>query len=155
MALLSPLAGKMSDRVSPFKLSTIGMALCAVSMFMFLFLGIDTPLFYIIVCLLIAGIGFGFFSSPNTNAVMLTITKRDTGVATSILNSMRSIGQISSMAIITIVMHFTLGDAVIEEAGAPAIVNTMNIVFIACLAICVVGILLSFGRKSEKNGKVK
>ena len=92
MALLSPLAGRISDRFSPFLLSSIGMALCAGGLFLFAGIGETTSLFFIFAALVITGVGFAFFSSPNTNAVMSCVEEKDYGVASSILATMRSVG---------------------------------------------------------------
>ncbi|WP_243158088.1 MFS transporter [Aminipila terrae] len=76
MALLSPYAGKLSDRISPFKLASFGMGLCSVCLLFFSFLSEKFPLWSIITALVVAGVGFAFFSSPNTNAVMACVEKR-------------------------------------------------------------------------------
>jgi MFS family permease len=146
MAIVSPIAGRLSDRWSPFKMSSIGMAICALSMLSFLLVGPDSPLIHVIVNLMVVGFGFGVFSSPNTNAIMSCVSNRDFGVANSILSTMRGIGQVSSMAIITIVMHFTIGGALIEEAGATGIMETFRVTFIVFAAVCAIGILFSLGR---------
>jgi MFS family permease len=146
MAIVSPIAGRLSDRWSPFKISSIGMAICAVSMLSFLFLSHDSPLIHVVINLMVVGFGFGVFSSPNTNAVMSCVSNRDFGVANSILSTMRGIGQVASMAIITIVMHFTIGDALIEEAGTAGIMRTFNTTFIVFAAICAIGVFLSLNR---------
>jgi MFS family permease len=151
MAIISPIAGRLSDRWSPFVMSSIGMAICAVSMLSFLFLDVGSPLIHVIVNLAIVGVGFGIFSSPNTNAVMSSVSPRDFGVANSILNTMRAVGQVSSMAVITIVMHFTIGDALIEEAGNAGIMEAFNVTFIVFAIICAVGVLLSLNRRKKRD----
>lgn len=57
MAVLSPAAGRLSDRLSPFKMSSAGMGLCALGSGIFIFIGQDTGLAVIIVALLITGTG--------------------------------------------------------------------------------------------------
>jgi MFS family permease len=150
MAIISPIAGRLSDRWSPFVMSSVGMAICVVSMLSFLFLDADSPLIHVIVNLAIVGVGFGIFSSPNTNAVMSSVSPGDFGVANSILSTMRSVGQVSSMAIITIVMHFTIGNALIEEAGNAGIMRAFNVTFIVFAVICAAGVLLSLNRRKKK-----
>jgi MFS family permease len=151
MAIISPIAGRLSDRWSPFVLSSVGMAICAVSMLSFLFLNADSPLIHVIVNLAIVGVGFGIFSSPNTNAVMSSVSPGDFGVANSILNTMRAVGQVSSMAVITIVMHFTIGDALIAEAGSAGIMGAFNVTFVVFAVICAVGVLLSLNRRKKRG----
>jgi EmrB/QacA subfamily drug resistance transporter len=149
MAIVSPIAGRLSDRWSPFKMASIGMMICVLSMLSFLFIGQDSPLIHVIVNLMVVGFGFGVFSSPNTNAVMSCVSNRDFGVASSILGTMRGVGQVMSMAIITIVMHFTIGDALIEEAGTAGIMGAFNMTFIVFAALCAIGVLFSLNRKKK------
>ncbi|MBQ4340781.1 MAG: MFS transporter, partial [Firmicutes bacterium] len=43
MAVFSPYMGKLSDRVSPYKLATAGMTLCGISLFLLAFINMTTP----------------------------------------------------------------------------------------------------------------
>ena len=64
MATLSPIAGKLSDRIEPRILASTGMALTALGLLLLTGIGSHTSLKYIILCLVLLGSGFGFFSSP-------------------------------------------------------------------------------------------
>jgi hypothetical protein len=55
------------------------------------------------------------------------------------------------MAVITIVMHFTIGDALIEEAGNAGIMRAFNVTFVVFAIICAAGVLLSFNRKQGRG----
>lgn len=147
MALLSPYAGKLSDRISPFKLASMGMGLCAVCLLFFSFLSEKFPLWSIIAALIIAGVGFAFFSSPNTNAVMSCVEKTDYGVASSVLATMRTIGHTSSMAIVTVIVGLYMGDTALSEAEPQILIKTMHTAFLIFTGICVVGTIISLKRK--------
>ena len=151
MALLSPQMGKLSDKISPFKLATAGMGFCACGLFMLTFLNLDTGVWYIVVLLVLSGIGFAVFSSPNTNAVMSLVRREDFGVATSILNTMRNMGQNVCMAIITIVVSMRLGTKALAEATPVELISTMRILFIIFTCTSVLGIFFSMGRSIGKH----
>jgi MFS family permease len=155
MAVISPYMGRLSDRRSPSMLASIGMALCAVSMISLIFVDETTSIIYFIISLIIAGLGFGTFSSPNNNAVMSSVTGRDFAVASSILNSMRALGQMSSMAVITIVMNFTFGKTPLENATDAQLVHYMHISFIIFAIVCLTGVVLSLGRHGNKPSPAK
>ncbi|HVI39414.1 MAG TPA: hypothetical protein VM577_02045, partial [Anaerovoracaceae bacterium] len=108
------------------------------------------PFPLIIINLIVVGIGFAFFSSPNTNAVMACVEKKDYGVASSILATMRSIGHSSSMAIVTFIVAKQMGDITLGEAEPKLIVETMHISFIVFTCVCAVGIFISLKRKAQK-----
>lgn len=147
MAVLTPKMGKLSDRYSPFKLSSGGMACCGVGTLMFVFVSADTSLPYIIVALMITGVGMALFSSPNTNAILSCVEKKDYGAANSVVNTMRSIGQTLSMVIVTIIVTLMLPGMQLEAAGKDNLVSVINVSFIVFAAMCFAGVFLSLKRK--------
>ena len=110
MAALSPLAGRLSDRIEPRIVSSWGMALTSLGLFAFVFIGKGMSVREIVLCLILIGVGFALFSSPNTNAIMGSVEKKFYGVASSTLATMRLLGQAVSMAIATLLIHLYLGD---------------------------------------------
>jgi len=102
-AIFSPLAGKLSDRIEPRIIASIGMMITTIGLSFLIFLNEETLLEFIIASLIILGFGFALFSSPNTNAIMSSIEMKYYGVASAILATMRSIGQTFSMGIATLI----------------------------------------------------
>ena len=151
MALLSPYTGRLSDRISPFKLASFGMALCAAGLLVFSFAGRETPLWVIISGLVITGVGFAFFSSPNTNAVMDCVEKKDYGVASSILATMRSIGHTASMVAVTAIVSVYMGNQELTEASPGLLIKTVHTAFLIFTAVCGAGILISLKRKTKQQ----
>ncbi|MGL4485336.1 MAG: MFS transporter, partial [Anaerovoracaceae bacterium] len=147
MALISPIAGKKSDKINPFLLATIGMAIISVAIILFVFISENTGIELVLVAVVLAGIGYGIFSSPNTNAVMSRVKKEDYGVASSILATMRSIGMATAMAIITVVVSTTIGNVPLTEVPPAGIILTMKIAFGIFSAICIAGTFMSYIRK--------
>lgn len=145
-ALFSPMMGKLSDRIAPYKLASIGMAFCAAGLVLFFMVSVHTPLWFILMALVVSGFGFALFSSPNTNAVMSCVEKKDFAVANSILATMRTVGHSSSMAIVTIVVGFVLGETALDACQPAQLVHTMHIIFAIFVVLCVIGIFLSLKR---------
>jgi MFS family permease len=154
MALLAPLAGKLSDRVSPFKLASVGMAVCAVGLCSFAFLSFTHSLLHIIANLLVMGVGIGLFSTPNTAAVMSRADVKDLGVTTALLATSRSMGQTSGMAAITLIVSAYLGQATFAEATRWQLDSIEQAGFVLFTAVCVIGIFFSLRhREAVQNGK--
>lgn len=149
MAVFSPYMGRLSDRISPYKLASAGMALCAISLGMLAFINIHTPVMFVIAVLCFAGCGFALFSSPNTNAVMSCVDKSSYGVASSVLSTMRNIGHAMSMVMITLTVNFNLGDVALSQADPEDLVTTMRTAYIIFTLICAAGIFCSMKRKSS------
>lgn len=149
MAVFSPYMGRLSDRISPYKLATAGMGLCAVSLALLSFINTGTSVAVIVVILCFAGCGFALFSSPNTNAVMSCVDKSSYGVASSVLSTMRNIGHAMSMVMITITVNFNLGDVALAQADPEDLISTMRIAYAVFTAVCAAGIFCSMKRKSR------
>ncbi len=147
MAILSPIMGRLSDKFSPFKMSSIGMGFCAAGAAIFIFIGQETGLAMIITALIITGLGFSLFSSPNTNAVMSCVDKEEYGVASSILATMRSIGHTLSMVIVTIIVSRFMGSEPLAAADPDVLVKVINVSFIVFTVICAGGVFISLKRK--------
>jgi MFS family permease len=118
---------------------------------MFITLHAGTPVWMILFNLAVVGVGVALFSSPNTNAIMSGVQPRDYGVASSLTSTMRTMGQIVSMAIITIIVNAVLGSTPIDEAGHEGIVSSIHTGFIVFACICAAGVFISLQRKSGGN----
>ncbi len=144
--LLSPLAGQLSDRVEPRIVASAGMALTSIGLFFFSRFNSQSPIALVVANLLLLGLGFAFFSSPNTNAVMSSAPKAYYGVASSILGTMRLLGQSFSMAIVTVIFNLYLRGSQITPASAPLLVKSMNLAFFAFALFSLGGIFASLAR---------
>lgn len=147
MTVLSPFVGRISDRHSPFKMSAAGMALCAAALGLLSFLSEDLSLAKIIMILALSGVGFSFFSTPNTNAVMSCVGKEDYGVAASILSTMRSIGHTAGMSVVSAVVGIYIGSGSLKGAGTEVLMKTFHISFFIFTLLCILGIIMAGKRK--------
>lgn len=147
MAILSPIMGKLSDKLSAHKMVTIGMVLCTLSLLSFTFLNKETSIIMIVLALAVAGIGVAFFSSPNTNVIMGCVPTSKFAVANSVLATMRTTGQSCGVAIITIVVSATIGDVDLYKLSSEQLIDTINIAFTFFSVLCAIGIVASMQRK--------
>ena len=145
-AIFSPLAGRMSDTVEPRLLASAGMAMTAVGLFLFALLSPSTPFFMVVLVLMLLGLGFGLFSSPNTNAVMSAVEKRLYGVASATLSTMRTLGQTMSIGIAVLVFTVLIGHVAISPAVYPQLMSSIKTTFTIFGVLCVVGIFFSLSR---------
>jgi len=146
MALLSPSAGKLSDRIEPRIVATSGMVLTTIGLFPLIFLNQTTSLGYIIGCLVLLGIGFALFSSPNTNAIMSSVEKRFFGIASGAVGTMRSLGMMVSMGISTVIFSIFIGRTQIGLEQYPQLIKSISVAFIIFTLFCLGGIFASMAR---------
>jgi len=150
MAIFSPFAGRLSDKIEPRIVASLGMGFSATGLFLFTFIDPDTHLGFIITGLMLLGFGFALFSSPNTNAVMSSIEKRFYSVGSATLGTMRLIGQMLSMGITMVIFGLSIGSARITPEYYPLFLTSMRTAFMIFSALCFGGIFASLAR-----GKVR
>jgi EmrB/QacA subfamily drug resistance transporter len=153
MAALSPLAGRLSDRIQPRVLASVGMALTALALFAFALLDAGTSLAWVVAIQVILGLGFALFSSPNMNAAMSAVRPAYYGVASGLLGTMRWSGQLLSMALAMLVLALYVGRVEITPAQYPALLSALRITFFICAAVCCAGILASVARGKVQTAR--
>lgn len=148
--VFSPLAGKLSDRIEPGVIASAGMAISAISLFSFLFLGYQTSLPYIAGALMFMGLGNALFSSPNSNAIMGSVKKKYYGVASGMVATMRTVGMVISLAFAAVLFSLFIGRAEITPDKYPALLKSIRVAFGSFSGLCTAGIFFSLAR-----GKVR
>lgn len=146
MAMFSPFAGRLSDRIEPRIVASIGMALTTVGLFLFVFVTQHTPLYIVMAQLALIGLGFAFFSSPNNNAIMGSVGKEKYGVAASSLATMRMSGQAISMSIVALMMAASGGNAAIGAHSIPMVLSSIRSSLMVFTVLSAVGIFFSLKR---------
>jgi len=151
MAILSPLAGRLSDSIEPRILSSAGMAISAIGLTMLISLSDNTGIIYLVSVLLFMGIGFALFSSPNTNAIMSSVEKKYLGVASGSLGTMRLVGQMFSMGIVMMLFTLFIGKVEINPSNLDQLIKAIKIAFAIFSALCFTGIFASLARGNVRN----
>jgi len=150
MAVLSPKAGALSDRISPRKVASIGMAIDCAGLFCLSLLNGEESLWYVGAALLFIGVGFALFSSPNNNAIMGAVEPKFYGTAASVLAVMRLFGQAASMAVVTLIMGLF---AVDTEFGISTdrLLGALHATFLVFAVLCALGVVASLARDQKKG----
>jgi EmrB/QacA subfamily drug resistance transporter len=146
MAIFSPLAGRLSDKIEPRVIASMGMALTMVGLILLSFVGNNTVLVFIVISLMILGFGFALFSSPNMNAIMSSVDKRYYGIASGSVGTMRLLGQMLSMGIATLIFALFIGKAQITPEYYPALIKSVKMALMVFAGLCAVGIYFSLYR---------
>ena len=144
--IFSPIAGRLSDRAEPRIVATAGMSLTALGLFFFIFLTPSTPLYIIIVSLMVLGLGYGLFSSPNTNAIMSSAHMKHLGLASGMVATMRSLGQLLSMAVAMFCFTLFIGPVTITPVVYPALMTSVTVAFVVFTVLCCLGVAASYVR---------
>ena len=90
--LAAPASGKLSDRFGTAGLSSLGLALEGIGLWMISRLDAQADYLSVAVALGVVGLGLGVFEAPNMSFVMGAISRSQQGVAGGITNMMRTLG---------------------------------------------------------------
>jgi len=149
-AFFSPIAGKLSDRIEPRIVASMGMTLTGIGLFMLAFLNEKTTVMFITSSLVILGFGFALFSSPTISAVMGSVESRFYGVASGTLGTMRAVGMVFSMGITLLIFSIYIGKVQITLEYYPVFLKCLKLAFAFFGALCFAGIFASLVRSKVR-----
>ena len=146
MAIFSPIMGRLSDKIEPRVIASIGMAITAFGLLILALLDANSSISYLIGALIVTGFGFSLFSSPNVNAIMSAVEKQYYGSATGSLATMRILGQMTSMALVTLVFAVVIGQVKIEPSVFQSLQQAISFCFFISASLCIPGFIFSLVR---------
>jgi MFS family permease len=150
-AIASLKSGSLSDKMSPTFLATLGMSVIAVGLVGLCFISETTSYYYLGGMMILLGLGFGIFSSPNANIIMSSVERKYYGLASATMGTMRLTGQSLSMGIAIMAISIVIGNVDLSVAPHPQFIGSMRIAFIICLALCLFGVYASSVRRRKSN----
>jgi len=142
--LVSPVSGRISDRISPRIVASIGIALTGLGIFLLTILSERTALVFIVANLGLLGLSFALFSVPNANAVMSSVENRFYGVASGTLSTMRITGMAFSMGIALLIFSTYLGKVQIGVEHHALLLRSIKVAFSLFAIFCLGGAVASF-----------
>jgi len=157
MTILSPLAGRLSDRIGSRALTSAGMGFIAISLILLSRLGLESSAIEILADMALMGIGMGLFSSPNNSAIMGSVGRGHLGVASGTVGTVRIVGMSLGLALISTIMASALPQggfinllvnrkSPITLVAREGMIQGLRQAFLFCAVIAVVGLFASLVR---------
>jgi MFS family permease len=164
LALVAPVSGALADRVGSRWLAPLGLAIACAGLLLLSGLTQASSIAYLVLCLIVTGIGQGLFQSPNARAIMGAAPPNELGVASGILATGRVIGQSLSVAVAGAVFTSFGGAAAgtalaagretlrVEQARAlqQTFVTGLHTAFVVCAVLAALGVVTALFRGAEK-----
>jgi len=107
VAIMAPIGGRLSDRYPVGLLGGLGLALLGIGMVLLATLPPEPGIANIVWRMVVCGIGFGFFQTPNLRALMSSAPSHRSGSASSMVATARLTGQTLGAALAA--LCFVLG----------------------------------------------
>ncbi|MEX0802872.1 MAG: DHA2 family efflux MFS transporter permease subunit [Candidatus Binatia bacterium] len=157
LALLAPLAGWLSEKVSVRVLTAAGLSVKAIACAFLSSLSINATSFDLILRLGLLGVGLGIFQTPNNNSLMSSLPRERLSVGSSFLSVIRSLGHSSGAALATTIVSARLfaltGQGALHDlkgaAGTsgnpilPAFMEGFRYAYVAAAVLCLLGSVVS------------
>jgi DHA2 family multidrug resistance protein-like MFS transporter len=99
VAIMAPVAGRLSDRHKVGLLGGVGLVILAIGMTLLATLPTEPSILNIVWRMVICGLGFGFFQTPNLRAIMSSAPPGRSGGASGIVATARLTGQTTGAAL--------------------------------------------------------
>ncbi len=163
IGVVAPVSGALSDRFGSQVLSSLGLAIASLGLWLLSNLMPRASEFDIVWRLVVAGFGQALFQSPNNNAIMGSVPLRQLGVVSGLLATIRTLGQGFSVAL-TGAIFMSLGGAsagamLVRKAVAPAgqlestFIHAFHTALFTCMVIASVGVFTALTRGPAKSRK--
>jgi EmrB/QacA subfamily drug resistance transporter len=108
MALVMPLAGKLTDRLGGGPLALFGVIVTTVATVPFGLIGAHTPIAWLSVAMLVRGMGIGFAFMPAMAAAFASLERSELPDATPQLNVLQRVGGSIGTAVLAVVLQRAL-----------------------------------------------
>lgn len=152
------LGGRILDKKGPAMVVPVGLSITAVMMFLFFFVGLQTPLWVIVVLMALRGMGTGFTNMPANTTGMNSIPDKMVAQGSAMNNVVRRMA--SALGVVFISVFFqvrktelvTIGDSV-RQAAMTSINEAYFIVGILTVLTIPAGVFL--GIKARQRNKTK
>ncbi len=144
VALISPFAGRLSDKIYGAPIALVGIILSSIGLLLAIFIGFGTSIIYIIVLAVILGMGNALFSSPNTNIFMSSIDREFYGSASAVMSTVIFTGQLLSLGILLLIFSGTLGGLEVIPSQFTVFISSQKITFSIFFILSIIGTFLIF-----------
>jgi predicted MFS family arabinose efflux permease len=142
MAALVVYAGRLADRTNLYRLASIGVVISLAGLLLMTTISSSTPLFLALTEMVLVSAGGAFFYPPLVKIILGTIHRDSYGVGSSLAETMRLIGNASSLALVTIGFNLYLGGQDITPDNYASFLQSMNLILAVFSILCVISLIL-------------
>lgn len=148
--LFSSTGGRLGDKFGAEPVSASGMVICGLAIFGLTFLGLETPLLWLIGCQILLGIGIALFNAPNMVSTMRNVQARHLAVASGLMGSMRTMGALFSQILISVIVGHYLGRSPVGPDNVGSFLKAMHMTLLCFSVINLCGVFVGLGRIVRK-----
>jgi len=149
MAIIAPLSGTLSDRIGARIPGILGMAILSCGLFMLSRVNLNSPISYVVCCLLTTGLGIGTFIAPNNSAFLGSAPANRQGIAAGILATARNVGMVLGIGFSGAIFNTIL---TLTSNNSSSLIIAIQYSFLAAVGVAIIGMITSAIR-GDTNSK--
>jgi MFS family permease len=159
--VVGPFAGRFADRHGAVLPATAGLAIQVLALLGYTQLGLQTPLWVVVVMYMIGAIGAGCFFPSNNAAVMKAAPGKQFGIASGLLRTFSNVGMVFSFALAILVASATItkqqafaifvGTSTLSPSTAAAFTDGIHAAFYSSTSLMVIAAVLSAVRVRDRT----
>lgn len=149
MAIVAPISGWLSDKITYRPLTVAGMAVASAALFMLTGLSERTPTSWLLALLCMLGGGIAVFQSPNNSSIMGSVPRAKLGVAGGTNALFRNLGFVSGTTFSVLIFSFSTHMSINSLTGSfdrKAFVHGLALIFLFDALCCTAAALLNLTR---------
>lgn len=143
LAVTAPLAGSLSDRIGPARLTSVSFLLASIAFLVFSLMNAETGPVHIIAALVIFGIGMGCFGSPNNSSILGSVPKNKAGYTGGFIATIRNFGFAMGIALSASLFTWFFTATQQYMAYEPAYVLASHRVYMFAAGLSLTGLMVS------------
>lgn len=144
VAILSPLIGRWWNEKDDLSITIIGPVLCAIGLFTFTQLDVNTSYLLVVGGLLLIGVGMGLFSVPTNQNFLGSFTRQYYGVGSATLSTTIFIGQTVSLGFLLLILTGFMGNVEIEPSNYQLLLEGLRVSFMIFAVSAAIGGVVSY-----------
>ncbi len=158
MGLAAPFAGRISDKLQPVYITTIGLIISLIGHLSLLQLNVDSTLSDIYIRLFLIGIGRGIFQAPNNSSIMGSFKGLKLSFAGSLISLIRNAANVVGIALSVVIFNnikleklFSYDKIITKVVEKEIFSESFQFVILCSCVILFIGIISSCLRGKEVN----
>lgn len=146
---VSPVMGRLSDRVSPTTLTSSGMASAMIACAFFAFVLKLSGLLPVIIFIVWLALSYAAFVSPNNNQLMSAAPVDRQGIASGVFRTMQNLGMVIGVSLLETIFSLHIPRAALDTSLSQAtlpqdiLLNGFHSAYLAGSVICGLGLAFS------------
>lgn len=143
MVISTFFSGWLSDKFNPQLIAIFGLLIAFIALINLFFLNFSTSLSVIILIIVLGGLGYGFFVSPNNKAVINSLPNKFNSLASATISTTRVVGESLSLGMLTLIFAIIMGSFEIIPKYFHLLIESSQIVSLLAAIGCLLGIFFS------------